>query len=169
MTNGQTHQNGSTSAPAIAEATFAAGCFWGVEADFRDIDGVLEATSGYTGGTKENPTYEEVCTGRTGHAEAVHVRYDPSRVGYGTLLDAFWKMHDPTQMNRQGPDVGTQYRSAIFYYTPEQKAEAEASKAALEASKQYSRPIATSIEPAGRFYPAEAYHQRYFEKRGGSH
>jgi peptide-methionine (S)-S-oxide reductase len=157
--------NGTT----IAEATFGAGCFWGVEADFRAIDGVVDATSGYAGGTTANPTYEQVCSDRTGHAEVVRVRYDPARVSYATLLDEFWKMHDPTQMNRQGPDVGTQYRSVIFYYTPEQKAEAEASKAALEASKRYDRPIATSIEPAPPFYPAEGYHQRYFEKRGAAH
>ena len=150
------------------QATFGAGCFWGVEADFRAIDGVLEATSGYAGGKTEHPTYQEVCTGRTGHAEVVHVRYDPARVSYKRLLDEFWLMHDPTQVNRQGPDVGAQYRSVIFYYTPEQRAEAEASKAALEASKRYSKPIATSIEPAPTFYPAEAYHQRYLEKRGSA-
>jgi len=151
------------------QATFGAGCFWGVEADFRAIDGVLEATSGYAGGQTAHPTYEQVCSNATGHAEVVHVRYDPAKVSYATLLDAFWNMHDPTQVNRQGPDVGSQYRSVIFYYTPEQQAEAEASKAALEASKRFARPIATAILPAPEFYAAEAYHQRYLEKRGALH
>ena len=147
-------------------ATFGAGCFWGVEAAFREIPGVLEVTSGYSGGSVPNPSYEQVCTDRTGHAEVVDVRFDPAKVGYERLLDAFWEMHDPTQTNRQGPDVGRQYRSAIFYHTPQQKAAAEASKARLAVSGRYKKPIATAIEAAAPFYPAEAYHQRYFEKHG---
>src|ERR1700676_512217 len=147
-------------------ATFGAGCFWGVEAAFREIPGVLEVTSGYSGGSVPNPSYEQVCTDRTGHAEVVEVRFDPAKVGYERLLDAFWEMHDPTQTNRQGPDVGRQYRSVIFYHTPQQQAAAEASKARLAASGRYKKPIATAIEAAAPFYPAEAYHQRYFEKHG---
>jgi peptide-methionine (S)-S-oxide reductase len=147
-------------------ATFGAGCFWGVEAAFREIPGVLEVTSGYSGGSVPNPSYEQVCTDRTGHAEVVEVRFDPAKVGYERLLDAFWEMHDPTQTNRQGPDVGRQYRSVIFYHTPQQQAAAEASKARLAASSRYKKPIATAIEAAAPFYPAEAYHQRYFEKHG---
>jgi peptide-methionine (S)-S-oxide reductase len=147
-------------------ATFGAGCFWGVEAAFREIPGVLEVTSGYSGGSVPNPSYEQVCTDRTGHAEVVEVRFDPAKVGYERLLDAFWEMHDPTQSNRQGPDVGRQYRSVIFYHTPEQKMAAEASKARLAASGRAKKPIATAIEAAAPFYPAEAYHQRYFEKHG---
>lgn len=149
------------------KATFAAGCFWGVEAAFRTLDGVLDAQCGYTGGRTDNPSYADVCTGKTGHAEAVDVTFDPARISYRRLLDAFWKMHDPTQVNRQGPDIGTQYRSAIFYHSPEQKAAAEESKAALETSGRLRRPVATQIEPAGPFYRAEEYHQRYFEKHGG--
>ncbi|MBV8727179.1 MAG: peptide-methionine (S)-S-oxide reductase MsrA [Candidatus Eremiobacteraeota bacterium] len=149
-------------------ATFGAGCFWGVEAAFRQLPGVIDAVSGYMGGTKENPTYEEVCTDRTGHAEVVQVTYDPQKVSYRELLDLFWRMHDPTTRNRQGPDVGTQYRSAIFYHTPEQQREALASKAALEAGGKYKRAIVTQIEPAQPFYRAEEYHQRYNEKHGVS-
>jgi peptide-methionine (S)-S-oxide reductase len=147
-------------------ATFGAGCFWGVEAEFRALPGVIEATSGYLGGTLANPTYEQVCSNRTGHAEVVQVRYDPALISYERLLDTFWRMHDPTQLNRQGPDVGSQYRSAIFYHTPEQRAIAESSKAAEQASDRYRRPIVTEITPASTFYPAEEYHQRYFEKHG---
>src|SRR5215467_1071119 len=147
-------------------ATFAAGCFWGVEAKFRMIPGVEDALVGYSGGKTENPTYKEVCTDRTGHAEVVQVTFDPAKVSYETLVEAFWHMHDPTQVNRQGPDYGSQYRSAIFYHSPEQKAIAEKSKAALNASKKFHRPIATEITPAGTFYRAEEYHQRYLEKRG---
>lgn len=150
------------------KATFAAGCFWGIEAAFRRIEGVTDATVGYTGGNTDNPTYQQVCTGRTGHAEAVLVAYDPARVSYGQLLDAFWAMHDPTQRNRQGPDVGSQYRSAIFYHTPEQQAAAIASKAALGKSGRMRRPIATEIVPAQTFWRAEEYHQRYHEKHGGA-
>ena len=147
-------------------ATFGAGCFWGVEVTFRNVRGVKDALVGYLGGTFENPTYKDVCTGRTGHAEVVQVQYDPAEVSYDKLLDVFWENHDPTTLNRQGPDVGTQYRSAIFYHTPEQKAAAEASKASLEASGRLRRPVVTEITPASTFYPAEDYHQRYLEKRG---
>ena len=149
-------------------ATFGAGCFWGVEAAFRQLPGVIDAVSGYMGGTKENPTYQDVCSDRTGHAEVVQVTYDPQQVSYRELLDLFWRMHDPTTLNRQGPDVGTQYRSAIFYHSAEQQKEASASKAALEASGTYKRPIVTAIEPAKSFWRAEEYHQRYNEKHGVS-
>jgi peptide-methionine (S)-S-oxide reductase len=150
----------------LETALFGAGCFWGVESAFRQIPGVVDVRSGYTGGTLENPSYEDVCTDRTGHAEVVQVKYDPSKVTYEQLLNAFWKMHDPTQLNRQGPDHGTQYRSAIFYTTPEQQAIAQRSKAAIEASGTFRRPIVTEITPASKFYEAEDYHQRYYEKRG---
>jgi len=149
------------------KATFAAGCFWGVESAFRQIDGVLDAQVGYTGGKSDNPTYKEVCTGTTGHAEALEITFDPAKVPYRTLVDFFFKMHDPTQVNRQGPDFGTQYRSAIFVHSPEQQAVAESVKTALEKSGKYKKPIATQIKPAGPFYRAEEYHQRYFEKNGG--
>ncbi len=150
----------------MERATFAAGCFWGVEEDFRAIDGVVDALVGYTGGTTPNPTYQQVCSDRTGHAEAVEVTFDPSRVSYEQLLDAFWAMHDPTTPNRQGPDVGSQYRSAIFYHSAQQKAAAEASKAALERSGRYSAPVVTEIVPAPTFWRAEDYHQQYVSKRG---
>lgn len=146
------------------KATFAAGCFWGVEAAFRQLPGVLEVTSGYTGGHAERPSYRDVCTGTTGHAEAVQVEYDPQKVSYDTLLDAFWKIHDPTTPNRQGPDVGTQYRSAIFTHGAEQQRLAEASRDREQGNQ--NKPIVTEILPAGAFYPAEDYHQRYFEKNG---
>ena len=148
------------------KATFAAGCFWGVEAAFRNVEGVTATQVGYSGGSTEDPTYEQVCTDRTGHAEAVEVTFDPARVTYEKLLDVFWGEHDPTQKNRQGPDVGTQYRTAIFTHSPEQKAQAEASRERLVKSGRFSRPIATEIVPAVRFWPAEEYHQRYLEKRG---
>jgi len=150
----------------MEKAVFAAGCFWGVESAFRTVDGVIDAQSGYIGGTTENPTYKEVCSGRTGHAEAVEITFDPSVISYKELMELFWRVHNPTQVNRQGPDVGTQYRSAIFFQTLEQKATAEQSKAALEASGKYKKPVATQIVPAGSFYRAEEYHQRYFEKTG---
>jgi len=148
------------------KATFAAGCFWGVEAAFRQIPGVLATAVGYLGGRTKNPTYEDVCTDRTGHAEAVEVEFDPNRVRYQQLLDVFWNEHDPTQLNRQGPDVGTQYRSAIFFHNPAQQAAAIASKEALEKSGRYRRPIVTEIVPAPEFFRAEDYHQQYLEKRG---
>lgn len=145
-------------------ATFAAGCFWQVEASFRQIPGVRATTVGYTGGHTEAPTYEEVCRHGTGHAEAVMVEFEPDQVSYEELLDAFWGSHDPTQLNRQGPDVGDQYRSAIFFHSPEQEQAATASKEAAQA--RFDRPIVTEITPAPRFWPAEEYHQRYLEKRG---
>jgi peptide-methionine (S)-S-oxide reductase len=150
----------------MAKATFAEGCFWGVEDAFRQVKGVLKTTVGYTGGTTKNPSYKEVCTGRTGHAEAVEVEFDPAQVSYMELLKTFWTSHDPTTMNRQGPDIGTQYRSAIFYHDAEQEAEARASKAMLEQQGSFKRPIVTQILPATDFYRAEDYHQQYFEKQG---
>ena len=161
-----------TSVPAKGEvkmdkATFAAGCFWGVEAEFRDVKGVKETAVGYTGGAIPNPTYEQVCTHMTGHAEAVEVQFDPQVVTYEQLLDVFWKIHDPTQMNRQGPDVGDNYRSAIFCHTPEQQKAAQASLEKLQkAGKLGDRKITTQIVPAAPFYRAEEYHQRYLEKHG---
>lgn len=147
-------------------ATFAAGCFWGIEVKFRNIPGVVDALVGYSNGHTENPTYKDVCTDQTGHAEVVQVEFDPEKVKYENLLEAFWQMHDPTEKNRQGPDFGTQYRSAIFTHSAEQGATAKKSKAAMEASKKFAKPIATEIAPAGKFYAAEEYHQRYLEKRG---
>ena len=145
-------------------ATFGAGCFWGVEWVFRQVPGVLEAVSGYAGGSVEDPGYRLVCTGTTGHAEVVQVEFDPQVVSYEQLLEVFWAMHDPTQVNRQGPDVGDQYRSAIFTHSDEQQRLAEASREAAQA--RFDRPIATEITPAGPFYPAEDYHQRYCDKNG---
>jgi peptide-methionine (S)-S-oxide reductase len=150
----------------MAKATFAAGCFWGVEATFRQIPGVISTRVGYIGGHTENPTYEDVCTDRTGHAEAVEVEFDPAVARYDELLKTFWENHDPTQLNRQGPDWGSQYRSAIYFHTPEQEAAAQASKDALEQAHRYSKPIVTKIVPAVTFYSAEEYHQQYLEKRG---
>lgn len=149
-------------------ATFGAGCFWGVEAEFREIPGVMETTVGFSGGTTPNPSYHDVCTGNTGHAEVCLVAYDPDKVSYEQLLDAFWTMHDPTTRNRQGPDFGSQYRSVIFYHSADQHAKALASKAALEASGRFRRPIITEIVPAAPSYPAEEYHQRYVEKQGAA-
>ncbi len=151
----------------LKKAMFGAGCFWGVENTFRRVPGVVETAVGYSGGHTKGPSYKDVCSGTTGHAEVVLVTYDPRKVSYEELLDVFWGAHDPTQVNRQGPDVGEQYRSAIFYLDEEQKKAAERSKAGLEASGEYSRPIATEITEAGEFYRAEEYHQRYLEKRGG--
>ena len=150
----------------MALATFGAGCFWGVEVAFRQVDGVTDAAAGYLGGHLENPTYEDVCSGKTGHAEVVQVEFDPAVVSYAELLDVFWQSHDPTTLNRQGPDVGAQYRSAIFYHTPEQAELAARSKRALAESGRFSRPIVTEISPATTFYRAEEYHQRYLEKHG---
>jgi peptide-methionine (S)-S-oxide reductase len=152
----------------MATATFAAGCFWGVEEAFRQVEGVTATQVGYTGGTLPDPTYREVCGDRTGHAEAVEVEFDPSRVGYRELLRVFWSIHDPTTPNRQGPDVGSQYRSAIFFHTPEQEAAARASKEGEQASGRFKRPIVTEIVPAATFYRAEDYHQQYVAKRGGT-
>jgi peptide-methionine (S)-S-oxide reductase len=148
----------------LEKATFGAGCFWGVEVAYRNVPGVRSAIAGYLGGTLENPSYEDVCSGRTGHAEVVEVDFDPSEVSYDELLDTFWQVHDPTQLNRQGPDRGTQYRSAIFFHSPEQEAAARASKERAQA--RIAKPIVTEITPASAFYRAEEYHQRYLEKRG---
>src|SRR5215469_15391608 len=157
---------GARERTAMAKATFAAGCFWGIEDAFRQVRGVTDATVGYTGGHTVNPTYREVCSDRTGHAEAVEVEFDPQEVSYHELLAAFFQMHDPTQLNRQGPDYGTQYRSAIFFQDAEQEAAARAAKQALERAGTFKRPIVTEIAAAGPFYRAEEYHQRYFEKNG---
>lgn len=157
-----------TDANNLEYATFAAGCFWGVEAGFRDVNGVIDAISGYTGGKVENPTYKQVCTGTTGHAESVLVTYDPNVVSYEKLLDVFWKMHDPTTPNRQGPDIGSQYRSVIFFHNQKQKLIADQSKQRLQESGKFAnRKIVTEIVPAEEFYKAEQYHQRYFEKHPG--
>lgn len=148
------------------KATFGAGCFWGVEAEFARLEGVVSTAVGYSGGTTAEPTYKDVCTGRTGHAEVVEVEYDPSRISFEKLLDTFWTLHDPTTLNRQGPDFGSQYRSAIFFHNPEEEAIAEASKARLEASGKLRGKVVTEITPAAPFYRAEEYHQRYLEKKG---
>ena len=150
----------------MAQATFGAGCFWGVEAAFREVPGVSDAAVGYAGGTVADPSYQQVCTGRTGHAEVVQVEYDPDQVSYERLLEVFFANHDPSQLNRQGPDVGTQYRSVIFYHDEAQAEAARAAKAALQASGRYRRPVVTEIVPFSNFYRAEEYHQRYLEKRG---
>ena len=150
----------------MAVATFGAGCFWGVELTFQKTKGVTSTSVGYSGGTTHNPTYEEVCTGRSGHAEVVQVEFDPSIVSYEELLDVLWGCHDPTTLNRQGPDRGTQYRSAIYYHSPEQEASAMASKAKADKSGQFSSPIVTEITSASEYYIAEDYHQKYLEKRG---
>ena len=151
------------------KATFGAGCFWGVEETFRNLKGVLSTAVGYAGGSKENPSYEDVCTDRTGHAEVVEVEFDPSQITYDKLLDVFWSNHNPTTPNRQGPDVGTQYRSVIFYHSPEQKSAAEASRKKIDMSGRFRGPVVTQIEPASKFWRAEEYHQRYLQKRGKSH
>ena len=154
---------------SVEKATFGAGCFWGVETAFRAIDGVLDVAVGYEGGHLQNPTYKDVCTDESGHAEVVEVDFDPSRLSYEQLLDGFFSMHDPTTLNRQGPDWGTQYRSAIFVHSPEQQTAAEAKIAALTAGGRYApKHIVTKVEPATTFWRAEEYHQRYFEKNGGS-
>ncbi|MFI5175065.1 MAG: peptide-methionine (S)-S-oxide reductase MsrA [Terriglobia bacterium] len=153
----------------MEKADFAAGCFWGVEAAFRQIKGVVSTAVGYEGGSFPNPSYEDVCSGTTGHAETVQVEFDPMQVSYNDLLNVFWENHDPTTRNRQGPDVGEQYRSAVFYHSPEQEAAALASKERLEKSGRFHSPIVTQIVPATRFYRAEDYHQQYLEKRGLAH
>ena len=152
----------------MQKATFGAGCFWGVEAVFQQIKGVTSTAVGYSGGSLDNPTYENVCTDKTGHAEVVQVEYDPAQVSYERLLDVFWSNHDPTTRNRQGPDVGTQYRSVIFYHSPQQKEAAVASKEKVEKSGKYKRPLVTEIVSASTFWRAEDYHQQYLEKRGMS-
>jgi len=153
--------------PKIEKATFGAGCFWGVEYNFRRVPGVIDAACGFAGGDVDHPSYRQVCTDKTGHAEVVQVTFDPSKVSYRQLVDFFFRMHNPTQVNRQGPDYGTQYRSVIFVHSPEQRKVAEELKASLQASKKYAEPIATQIEEAKPFWKAEEYHQRYFEKNGG--
>lgn len=150
----------------MAKATFAAGCFWGVEDAFRQVKGVTSTTVGYTGGTIKNPSYKDVCTGRTGHAEAVEIEFNPAEVSYRQLLAVFFQSHDPTTLNRQGPDIGTQYRSAIFFHDSDQEAAARDAKAALEKAAIFKRPVVTQILPASDFYRAEDYHQQYFEKQG---
>jgi len=155
-----------TTEKITVKATFGAGCFWGVEAAFRQVPGVVATQVGYSGGRMADPTYRDVCSHTTGHAEVVEVEYDPTRLAYDDLLAVFWKNHDPTQLNRQGPDIGDQYRSAIFFHSPEQETAACASREAQEQSGRYRRPIVTVIEPAGTFYRAEEYHQQYLEKRG---
>src|SRR5689334_7043117 len=150
-------------------ATFGAGCFWGVEETFRQIPGVVDTAVGYLGGHTQNPSYQDVCTDETGHAEVVQVTYDPAKVSYEELLNVFWESHDPTTLNRQGPDIGTQYRSAIFFHSPEQERIARASKEKMLASGRFRRPIVTEITPASTFYRAEDYHQKYLAKRGLSH
>ena len=152
----------------MKKATFGAGCFWGVEAAFRQVEGVTRTEVGYEGGTLENPRYEDVCSHTTGHAEVVEVTYDPEQVSYDELLDVFWRKHNPTQLNRQGWDIGDQYRSVVFFHDGEQRRAAEESKTALERARVYPKPIVTAIEPAQVFYPAEDYHQQYLEKRGRS-
>ncbi len=149
-------------------ATFAAGCFWGVEAGFRELPGVVATSVGYTGGSVPDPSYKRVCRGRTGHAEAVQVEFDPEVITYEELLERFWTSHNPTTRNRQGWDIGSQYRSAIFYHTPEQEAAAQESKATLDASDTWKKPIVTEITPTSEFYRAEEYHQQYLAKRGMS-
>ena len=165
---GQAPSNAAAPAPssAVAKADFAGGCFWCMETAFVGVPGVATVTSGYTGGTKKNPTYEEVSSGGTGHAESVEVAYDPTRITYGRLLEIFWHNVDPLSANGQFCDRGNQYRSAIFFHSPEQAKEAQASKEALDKAHRYSKPIATQIVPAVTFYPAEDYHQQYLEKRG---
>jgi peptide-methionine (S)-S-oxide reductase len=163
-----TGNGGGEEDTTMKKAIFGAGCFWGIEAEFRKVPGVTDTAVGYLGGSLENPTYQDVCTDTTGHAEVVEVQYDPARVSYDRLLEVFWNIHDPTTPNRQGPDFGTQYRSAIFYHDEAQQASALASRQAQEASGRFRRPIVTEITPASTFYRAEEYHQRYLEKRGRS-
>ncbi len=150
----------------MEKATFGAGCFWGVETAFRLVKGVISATVGYSGGSLNDPTYKDVCSGKTGHAEVVQVEYDPSKVSYEELLEVFWNIHDPTTLNRQGSDIGTQYRSAILFHTLEQEAVAIASREKLQNSGRYMKPIVTEITPVSKFYRAEEHHQRYYQKHG---
>lgn len=150
----------------MEKATFAAGCFWGVEMAFRRLEGVKKTMVGYIGGTKENPTYQEVCSDTTGHAEAVQIEFDSEKIDYERLLEVFWSIHDPTTLNRQGPDLGSQYRSVIFYHDEDQRRKAASSIEALEHSGRFQRPIVTELRPVSEFYPAEDYHQQYLEKRG---
>ena len=150
----------------MEKATFGAGCFWGIEFAFNKVDGVIKAPVGYAGGNMPDPTYEQVCSGRTGHTEVVQVEFDPNKVTYPELLEVFWAIHDPTTLNRQGPDIGTQYRSAIYFHSPEQEAAAKVAIAALDAGTKFINPIVTEVAPIDTFYIGEHYHQRYFEKHG---
>ena len=150
----------------MEKATFGAGCFWGIEFAFRKVEGVKEAYVGYAGGNTPNPTYQEVCSGQTGHAEVVQVEFNPDKVSYEELLELFWAIHDPTTLNRQGPDVGTQYRSAIYFHSPEQEASIKSAILIVEESRKFENPIVTEIAPIDRFFMGEDYHQRYFEKQG---
>ena len=150
----------------MEKATFAAGCFWGIETAYRRLEGVLDVAVGYEGGSTDNPSYQDVCTGQTGHAEVVEVDYDPEKISYDELLEVFWNIHDPTTLNRQGPDIGTQYRSAIFFHNEDQKKKAELSKSSKQSEGTYPDGIVTEITPHATFYRAEEYHQRYFEKMG---
>jgi peptide-methionine (S)-S-oxide reductase len=168
MTQNDTLPKDNPRLPAMEIATFANGCFWCTEAVFEELDGVVSATSGYTGGQTEKPTYKEVCSGQTGHAEALQIIYDPAKISFDELLEVFWQTHDPTTLNRQGADVGTQYRSGIFYHNDEQKEKAEKYKAALDKSGAFNSPIVTEITPFTVFYPAEDYHQQYFELNGNT-
>jgi peptide-methionine (S)-S-oxide reductase len=161
----KTDHSTATEPAATEKVSFGAGCFWQVEAAFREVEGVTDTAVGYEGGQLPNPTYEQVCTGTTGHAEVCQVTYDPERISFGELLRIYWNVHDPTQMNRQGPDIGTQYRSVIFFHTDAQRAEAETSKEAEQ--KRHGEPIVTTVEPATGFYMAEDYHQCYLESRRG--
>lgn len=158
----------STAATTTATATLANGCFWCTEAIFEQLDGVISATSGYTDGQVKNPTYKQVCTGETGHAEALQIVYDPAKISFDELLEVFWETHDPTTLNRQGGDVGTQYRSGIYYHNDEQKQKAEKYKAELDKSGAFNNPIVTEIKPFSEFYAAENYHQQYYENNGNS-
>jgi peptide-methionine (S)-S-oxide reductase len=153
----------------MEKATFAAGCFWGVEDEFRKVPGVLNATVGYSGGRTQNPTYKDVCSGTTGHAEVCQVEFDPEKTSFESLVSLFFNMHDPTTLNRQGPDVGSQYRSAIFYHNETQRTKAEEVKEKLEKEAKFKRPIVTEVKAVSDFYPAEEYHQQYFQKNGISH
>ena len=150
----------------MEKATFGAGCFWGIEFAFRKVEGVKEAYVGYAGGNTPNPTYQEVCSGQTGHAEVVQVEFNPDKVSYEELLELFWAIHDPTTLNRQGPDVGTQYRSAVYFHSPEQEASIKSAILIMEESRKFENPIVTEIAPIDRFFMGEDYHQRYFEKQG---
>jgi peptide-methionine (S)-S-oxide reductase len=168
MNQNDTLSKDNPALPATEIATFANGCFWCTEAVFEELEGVISATSGYTGGQTEKPTYKEVCTGKTGHAECLQIVYDPARISFDELLEVFWQTHDPTTLNRQGADAGTQYRSGVFYHNAEQKEKAEKYKAALDKSGAFNNPIVTEITPFTLFYPAEDYHQQYFELNGNN-
>jgi peptide-methionine (S)-S-oxide reductase len=168
LIDNSTIMNNNSTPVKTETATFANGCFWCTEAIFEELDGVISAVSGYAGGHTENPTYKQVCTGQTGHAESLQIVYDPSKISFDELLEVFWKTHDPTTLNRQGADVGTQYRSGIFYHNEEQKQKAEKYKAELNKNGAFDKPVVTEITPFTKFYPAEDYHQQYFENNENS-